>query len=324
MIIFISHSSKNASYGHALVELLRDAGVGAKEIVFTSNSAYGIPIASNIFDWLKSRVKERPCVIYLLSEEYYESVACLNEMGAAWIIETKGFMLFVPGFNLGSHEFSSGALDPRAIGFFLDNEDRVTEFIEALRADFSIIDNPVLINQSIRKYIDKIGRLKSPALSGNAQNSVPSGIAKESLAKNVSHDLEPAFSRAPENMAKFLVDLRSGKLNDSDVMLVLYVHDQGRIQLMTGWQEEQEVNRIRAWEQVNDYSTALSLDYSNALRRLEMRRLTSVSRVTASDNPKEVELIAPLADFIASRFDEIESFVMDVAKRLQIDDNTPF
>jgi hypothetical protein len=107
-------------------------------------------------------------------------------------------------------------------------------------------------------------------------------------------------------------------------MLILYVHDQGRIQLMTGWQEEQEVNCIRAWEQVNDYSTALSLDYSNALRRLGMRRLSSVSRVTASDNPKEVELIAPLADFIASRFDEIESFVMDAAKRLQIDDNTPF
>jgi hypothetical protein len=125
-------------------------------------------------------------------------------------------------------------------------------------------------------------------------------------------------------MAKFLVDLRSGKLRDSDVMLILYVHDQGRTQLMTGWQEEQEVNRIREWEQVHDYSEALSLDYSNALRRLGMRRLTFVSKRTASDNPKEVELIAPLADFISSHFDEIEPLVIDAAKGLQINNNMPF
>jgi hypothetical protein len=323
MIIFVSHSSKDAAYGDALVDLLRDAGVGAKEIVYTSNPAYGIPISSNIFDWLKSRVKEQPCVIYLLSEEYYESVACLNEMGAAWVIESKGFMLFVPGFNLRSHEFNSGALDPRHIGFFLDDEDRVTEFIEALRADFSIIDNPVLINQSIRRYIDKIGKLKSPSLDGNTQNSALLDTARKSLAKNVNQEIWSDFSGAPENMAKFLVDLRSGKLKNSDVMLIWYVYDQGRFQLMTGWQEEQEVNRIRAWEEVNDFSAALSLDYSNALRRLGMRRLTNVSKVTASDNPKEVELIAPLANFIESQFDMIDSYVMEVASRVHIDDNKP-
>jgi len=267
MIIFISHSSKNAEYGHVLVELLREAGVGANEIVYTSNPAYGIPISSNIFQWLKSRVTERPCVIYLLSEEYYESIACLNEMGAAWVIESKGFMLFVPGFNLRSHEFNSGPLDPRSIGFFLDDEDRVTEFIEALRSDFSIIDNRVLINQSIRRYIDKIGQLKSLSLAGNAQISTSLDAARKTLVKNVSQEIGSDFSGAPENTANFLVDLKSGKLKDSDVMLIWYVYDQGRIKLMTGWQEEQEVNNIRTWEQDNDYSATLSLDYSNALRR---------------------------------------------------------
>jgi hypothetical protein len=328
MIIFISHSSKNAEYGHALVELLREAGVGAKEIVFTSNPAYGIPISSNIFQWLKSRVNEQPCVIYLLSEEYYESIACLNEMGAAWIIESKGFMLFVPGFNLRSHEFNSGALDPRSIGFFLDDEDRVTEFIEALRADFSILDNPVLINQSIKKYIDKIGKLKSPSLTGNAQSSAPLDTALDTarkfLAKNLSQEIGTDLPEAPENMTKFLVDLKSGKLKDSDVMLLGYVYDQGRIKLMTGWQEEQEVNRIRTWEEVNEYPSALSSDYINALRRLEMRRLTTISQVTSSNNPKEVELIQPLADFIASQFDKIESYVKETVRKLKTDANMIF
>ena len=107
-------------------------------------------------------------------------------------------------------------------------------------------------------------------------------------------------------------------------MLLGYVYDQGRIKLMTGWQEEQEVNRIRTWEEVNEYPSALSSDYINALRRLEMRRLTTISQVTSSNNPKEVELIQPLADFIASQFDKIESYVKETVRKLKTDANMIF
>ncbi len=43
----------------------------------------------NIFKWLKGRISEKPFVIYLLSPEYFSSVACLNEMGAAWVVENQ-------------------------------------------------------------------------------------------------------------------------------------------------------------------------------------------------------------------------------------------
>jgi hypothetical protein len=78
MKIFISHSSKNANYGNALVQLLTGIGIKSEQIIFTSNSAFGIPIGQNIFNWLKDRINEKPYVIYLLSPEYYSSVACLN------------------------------------------------------------------------------------------------------------------------------------------------------------------------------------------------------------------------------------------------------
>ena len=68
MKIFISHSSANKDYGNALVELLRGIGITEDEIVFTSNTAYGIPIGQNIFNWLKSQITEKPFVIYLLSK----------------------------------------------------------------------------------------------------------------------------------------------------------------------------------------------------------------------------------------------------------------
>src|SRR5690606_19764724 len=89
MKIFISHSSRNKNYGNALVDLLIGVGISGDKIIFTSNDAYGIPTGQNIFTWLKSEINEKPYVIYLLSPEYYSSVACLNEMGAAWIVENE-------------------------------------------------------------------------------------------------------------------------------------------------------------------------------------------------------------------------------------------
>lgn len=119
MKIFISHSSKNKIFGEALVDFLRNIGIKDSEIIFTSNVAYGIPVGQNIFNWLKSQITEKPFVIYLLSEEYYQSIACLNEMGAAWIIENEHAAIFTPNFNLSSKEFQSGALDPRELDFIL-------------------------------------------------------------------------------------------------------------------------------------------------------------------------------------------------------------
>lgn len=318
MIIFISHSSKNVQYGDALVELLRGVGVGDKEIIFTSNPAYGIPISSNIFDWLKSRIKDKPFVIYLLSEDYYESVACLNEMGAAWIIENKGFTLFVPGFSLDYHKFKSGALDPRSIGFFVDDEDRVTEFIESLRDGFSIVERPVLINQAVKKYLAKIETLKLSQREENNESIAPLELFAESLeAKKLIAEPRPQLNSVPEQMTKYLIDLKEGRLKDSDVMLICYVYDQGRIQLMTGWQEQLEIDRIRSWEEVHAYPTVLSTEYGNALRRMEMRKLVTVSQLTSSNNPKEMKLIDPLADFLAVDYDTIESHVEAVTRKLQ-------
>lgn len=55
-----------------------------------------------------------------------------------------------------------------------------------------------------------------------------------------------------------------------------------------------------------------------------MRGLTNISQVISSNNPKEVQLIAPLADFIGSQFDKIESYVKETAIKLQIGGNRLF
>lgn len=157
MKIFISHASINKNYGTALVELLK--GIGINDIVYTSNVAYGIPIGENIFDWLKKQISEKCFVVYLLSSEYYKSVACLNEMGAAWVIENDHAVIFLPGFNVSSSKFQNGAIDPRNIGFYIDNKDRITEFCNKLKSHFPITTNAVLLSQNIEKFISQINSI---------------------------------------------------------------------------------------------------------------------------------------------------------------------
>ncbi len=38
-------------------------------------------------------------MIYHLSDNYYDSVACLNEMGAAWVVQNDYTVVGIPGFD---------------------------------------------------------------------------------------------------------------------------------------------------------------------------------------------------------------------------------
>lgn len=118
--IFISHSSKDGSYVNKFVNLLEDIGLTEEEIICTSVSGYGIPLGEDIYDYLKSQFeKYKLHMIFILSDNYYKSVACMNEMGAAWILKNKCTTILLPGFKFKDIE---GAINPREIGLKLDND----------------------------------------------------------------------------------------------------------------------------------------------------------------------------------------------------------
>jgi len=202
MKIFVSHSSKNAGYGRALVNLLTGVGVTHDSIVFTSDPSYGIPVGNNIFDWLKAQISDRPFVIFLLSPEYYSSVACLNEMGAAWVVENQHAAIFTPDFDLNDANFRNGALDPREIGFFLNDEDRVTEFINSLRENFPITDKPVVLNRKRKEFLENVGSLISH-----------DGIAAEMRGEKSVSERQSIESRDGSNQELYIPDPSADKFD---------------------------------------------------------------------------------------------------------------
>jgi hypothetical protein len=343
MKIFISHSSTNKDYGNALVELLRGIGISEEEIIFTSNIAYGIPIGQNIFNWLKSQITEKPFVIYLLSTEYYSSIACLNEMGAAWVIENKHAMLFTPNFDLSSKEFREGAIDPREIGFYLYDEERLLSFIQHLNNDFTISKNAIIINQKIKRYLSEIEAITSRYLLNNNPIKVkPIEIVKQPEIKTIiepkanyaviSKPLINEIKNKGDLYSKFLSDILSGNLKEEEIILIFYLNDTGRSKLMIGWQEHFELKNIQDWEDIKGIDNILSKNYESAVRKLGIRGFVETSELTGGGKPKEVKLKPEIESNIIDLPNEVLELIKAVLDKIPAkpkqngweDDSLPF
>jgi TIR domain len=321
MNIFISHSSQNQNYGNELVNLLTAVGLKDEEIIFTSNDAYGIPIGQSIFDWLKNRISEKPHVLYLLSPEYYKSVACLNEMGAAWVVESKHTMIFTPEFNLTSPEFLNGAINPREIGFFIHNHDKLIAFIELLRTDFSISSNPVLIGQKVRLFLENIKSFKPivisiPDLPPVLSNAVSFKDQEFEIPEQII-EVKPIVDRTQlqSGKSRLMIDLESNKLKDEDVLLIHYIIETGRFKLGTGWRSKPEIENIKVWEEVQELNHSLSTNYEDALRRFEMKNITEVSETTGYGNPRELSIKEDVKKELLNMTDELLSKIDKVFQK---------
>ncbi|MFE4706893.1 RNA-binding domain-containing protein [Peribacillus simplex] len=157
--IFISHSSIDKQYGEAIVELLRGLGLKREQIIFTSNDNYGIPLNSNIFDYLKEQINDGVHMIYLLSDNYYNSVACLNEMGAAWIVQNQYTVIGVPDFHFNNEKFQNGVIDPRRIGFLMNNKNRIVEFKNNILKQFDLKIDEVDWNELLDKHMNNMSKI---------------------------------------------------------------------------------------------------------------------------------------------------------------------
>ena len=89
-----------------------------KEKIEKFNEKWG----EDIFDYLSSEFnndENNLIVLFMLSDNYYSSVACLNEMGATWVLKKEYRSILLPGFEFKKIE---GAINPNKIAIKLDKE----------------------------------------------------------------------------------------------------------------------------------------------------------------------------------------------------------
>ena len=121
--VFISHASKDVTFIQKLVELLEDIGLNETQVVCSSVPGYGIPLGEDIYEWLAQQFREYDLhVLFVLSDNYYSSIACQNEMGATWVLKTRYDTILLPGFE---YRDIKGAVNPHQISIKLDGDEEV-------------------------------------------------------------------------------------------------------------------------------------------------------------------------------------------------------
>lgn len=131
--IFISHSHHDEEYVKELVNLLTMLHV--PNIICSSYPGYHIPNDQDIYEYLKCQLSGNTRIVFVLSENYYESVACLNEMGACWVLNKSYTTVLTPNFEFKNIK---GAINPNQISFKLNDLDRLYEFLENRNDEFNL------------------------------------------------------------------------------------------------------------------------------------------------------------------------------------------
>lgn len=139
--LFISHAYADHDTVDTFVEFLTDIGVPDDQIFYSSWPEYGVDLGENIVDTIKIRLSGKKVhVIFMLSQNYYNSAMCLNEMGAAWILQHSYTSVLLPGFE---YENMKGAIDTRRCGMKLDENQndlkvRLIQFRNQLQKEFCL------------------------------------------------------------------------------------------------------------------------------------------------------------------------------------------
>lgn len=118
-LLFISHSEKDSNIVSDFVDLLYSIGLNEDNMFCSSRTEIGVPLREDIYDYLRNLLDSDTIIpIFMLSENYYNSPACLNEMGAVWIKQKDYFTFLLPNFEFKQIK---GAINPNRKSIKLDS-----------------------------------------------------------------------------------------------------------------------------------------------------------------------------------------------------------
>ncbi len=93
-------------------------------------------------------------MIILWSEDYLNSIPCICELGAGWIVKNEYISVFTPGFNMNDQRYTICPTDSKKIGIVLDGDQLRTNMIE-LKDDISRIFDLKINEKKTQSLIDQ-------------------------------------------------------------------------------------------------------------------------------------------------------------------------
>lgn len=298
-IIFLSHASANKTYGTALRDYMIGLGIKNEQLVYTSHHRNKVPMGKNFCDYLREQINREVFVVYLLSEDFFKSAMCLNEMGAAWVRQRDYDMVFVPNFDFTNYSYNNCAVDPKKIGAVLNGDKDCIANIKVLKKKiqklFELKDNEddssdlmdelvkKITNASKPKSLDKIAQALVDSSKKNTQAVAVTLAGKTTIENDDGED--------DSTLSKMIVETIDSLSNAATKVYAYLVDRSASGSFKKIYYEEEE--RIRVWMRKNSLRFKMDEDvYFSGLIELEEEHELIVGSTTTGNLIKGIKLTA--------------------------------
>lgn len=143
--IFISHATKDRELVGEFLELLESIGFNSDQIFCSSFEGYGIPLGENFLDKIKQELSSEVLVLFVITNNFYESKVSLCEMGAAWALSKGHIPIVVPPLTYSDIQ----GVIPLTQGLLINDVSKLNSLKEKLENDFGL--QPINLNSWERK-----------------------------------------------------------------------------------------------------------------------------------------------------------------------------
>lgn len=159
-MIFLSHKSDDKKYGDALRNFIIGLGVKNNQLIYSSHHLNKIPLGKNIYEYLRENIHNGIFMIILWSDQYLDSPACLNEMGAAWVTQADYTNIYTPNFSFGNPKYHQCAVDTRKMGAVLNGDKHckasMIELKKQIQSMFGLEDDEQVSQDLLDQFMEAI------------------------------------------------------------------------------------------------------------------------------------------------------------------------
>ena len=142
-LVFISHSGKQELFVSALVALFEDCGFTKDNLFCSSVPGFNIGLDEDIIETLRKKFLDYNIyVVYVFSNEFFDSPYCLNEMGAAWVLQVDNSIIITRDMderkidgvvNKGKTRISFKDSDLQLESRMIELREKLTDFVGLLK-----------------------------------------------------------------------------------------------------------------------------------------------------------------------------------------------
>ncbi|WP_017756037.1 toll/interleukin-1 receptor domain-containing protein [Calidifontibacillus oryziterrae] len=154
--IFISHSTEDKLIVEPLIDLLEGLGLRSDSIFCSSFEGYKIPYGEDFLGFIKKELSENTIVLFLLSENFYNSPICMCEMGATWIKSAKHFPILIPPLTYANMK---GVISSQTQSLVINKSNELDGFITQLFGELDLSLKIEIWNRKKEQFLLRINEL---------------------------------------------------------------------------------------------------------------------------------------------------------------------